>query len=134
MSPFAGVSAHSAGLIVTGTVVVVPGGTLTNIPWLMALDQALNLAVPGTSSTPPASRSNETAEYVSRGFELERHGSPVRHSWLDRIGSSATVESVGAAAKKAWLAPALRVLNTKAPMSPLNSPVVMAPESAPTTT
>jgi hypothetical protein len=42
--------------------------------------------------------------------------------------------SCGASARKAMLAPPLRVLNTNEPMTPLKTPVCTAPWSTPATT
>src|SRR3989442_9778154 len=117
--PRAGVSAHSAGLIVTGVVAVAPGATLRKSPCEIAGVHGLNFAEPSTTSTELLSRSKPNAWYVNPGLDVfDRHGSPVRQSRLDRIGSSSVIPSVGAGARKVMPAPAPPVLNTQDPTPP----------------
>src|SRR5262245_3098312 len=152
IAPSAGVSAHSAGVIVTGTAPESP--TLigdTNMPWLIELAAggeqgklgqfaapALNFAVPATTSTKLLFPSKPNAWYLKRLFgapNVVMHGCPAAQKLLDRTGRSTVLPSLGAVAKNASAPGADGLIGkTAVTITPLEVPVVSAPWSAPTRT
>ena len=140
IAPSAGVSAHSAGLIVTGTAPDAPTGTPANMPWLIALvGPALNSAAPATVSTKLLFPSKLNAWYVKRLFvpgpNVVMHGCPAAQKLLDRTGRSAVLPSLGAAATNASAPGADGLIGKTAVTStPSAVPVVSRPWSAATST
>src|SRR5215475_15726335 len=98
MSPSAGVCANSVLLTFTVSVADPFGAMTSNMPVLIAGENALNDAVPFTGSTVLSVRPNATAWYVNRGLAADRHGEPGLHSCEMRAGSTIVLLSVGASA------------------------------------
>jgi hypothetical protein len=120
-------------LIVTVSVAVAFGATVSNMPVLIAGVNALKIAVPSTVSIDWSDRLTACAWYFSRGLVDDRHGEPAAQSWLICAGSTSVVLSVGASAKNWMLAAPVRRSNTADTSSPLASPAVSRPRSTPTT-
>src|SRR5215467_4902067 len=96
--PRAGVFAHSPLLTVTVSLADPFGLTTSNIPVLIAGENALNDAVPSTVSVVLSVSPSAWAWYVKRGLLDDKQGEPALHSCEMLTGRTSVLLSCGASA------------------------------------
>ena len=119
ISPRAGVTSHSEGEIVTGTVALPLGATVATCPVLMALLKALKVAV----VLMVAEREPLVAEVEALGEVAEARTCRVNPRSDASTGSSIVEPSVRAEARKRTRALPVARLRTPPAIWPLNEPV-----------